>query len=262
MTPRKDVALVTGGTRGIGLGIAKALAARDFHVIITGVRDAEDARDALVAVRAQFSADDQRVKYIQSNVADACARAAMLAEIVEHFGQLDVLVNNAGIAPRVRADVLEASEESFDELVATNLKGPYFLTQAVANWMIRQQGVMPHARYIVNVGSVSATMASINRGEYCITKAGVAMATKLWATRLTAHGIAVYEVRPGVIDTDMTKGAKDKYDAMIKGDLFLEKRWGTPEDVGKVVAMLVTGNMPYAPGSVLNVDGGMTIPRL
>jgi 3-oxoacyl-[acyl-carrier protein] reductase len=262
MLPRKDVALVTGGTRGIGLGIAKELAARHFHVIITGLRNTEDAQDSLAAIQAQFSTPDQRVKYIQANVADASARAAMLAEVVEHFGRLDVLVNNAGIAPKVRADVLDASEESFDELIATNLKGPYFLTQAVANWMIEQQRMLPHARYIINVGSVSATMASINRGDYCITKAGVAMATKLWATRLTAHGIAVYEVRPGVIATDMTRGVKDKYDAMLQGDLFLEKRWGTPEDVGKVVAMLVTGNLPYAPGSVLKIDGGMTIPRL
>ena len=158
--------------------------------------------------------------------------------------------------PRVRADLLDAGEESFDELIATNLRGPYFLTQGAAAWMIRQ----PKApRFIINIGSVSATVASVNRGDYCISKAGIAMATKLWAVRLAEYGIAVYEVRPGIIETDMTEEVKGKYDALIEGGILLEKRWGTPEDVGAAVSALARGEIPYATGAVLVLDGGLTL---
>ncbi len=174
-----------------------------------------------------------------------------------------MLVNNAGIAPRVRADVLEASEESFDELIATNLKGPYFLTQSVANWMIRQKTADASYRgCIINVGSVSATVASVSRGDYCISKAGIGMATRLWAVRLAEFGIDVYEIRPGIIATDMTSTVKGKYDALFESGLLLEKRWGTPEDIGKAAAMLSRGELPYASGSVLTLDGGLTLQRL
>jgi NAD(P)-dependent dehydrogenase (short-subunit alcohol dehydrogenase family) len=175
-----------------------------------------------------------------------------------------VLVNNAGVAPDVRADVLDASEESFDRLISINLKGPYFLTQAVANWMIRQRkehGQDWHG-CIVNVSSVSATVASVNRGDYCIAKAGIAMATKLWAARLAEFGIGVYEVRPGIIATDMTAGVKEKYDRLIAGGLTVEPRWGEPEDVGRAVAVLARGELSYATGQVLLIDGGLTLPRL
>jgi NAD(P)-dependent dehydrogenase (short-subunit alcohol dehydrogenase family) len=256
------VALVSGGTRGIGKGIATSLVAAGFHVVITGVRAPEDAQQALDELRSGVKTPRQRVEYVRANVADPAARQYLLNKIRKSFARLDILVNNAGIAPRVRADILEASEESFDELIATNLKGPYFLTQAAANWMIQQQTEKSAPRYIVNISSVSATVASVNRGDYCIAKAGIAMATKLWASRLTEYGISVYEVRPGVIATDMAKGVKEKYDALLAGDLFLDKRWGTPEDVGKAVTTLVTGNLPYSPGAVLNIDGGMTIQRL
>jgi len=257
-----DVALVTGGTRGIGLGIAKSLVAKGMHVIVSGVRDAADAQGSLDELRSERKNSAQIIEYVQANVADADARQRMLDSIASTFGRLDVLVNNAGIAPKVRADILEASTESFDELISVNLKGPYFLTQSVANWMIRQQQSQQKNRYIINISSVSATVASINRGDYCIAKAGIGMATQLWATRLTEHGIAVYEVRPGIIETDMTKGVKGKYDSLIESGLLLEKRWGTPHDIGTVVAMLATGNLPYAPGAVLTLDGGMTLPRL
>jgi NAD(P)-dependent dehydrogenase (short-subunit alcohol dehydrogenase family) len=179
------------------------------------------------------------------------------------LGRLDVLVNNAGIAPRVRADLLEAGEASFDEVISTNLRGPYFLTQRAAAWMIRQRADDPSAqRSIINISSVSATVASVNRGDYCISKAGIAMATKLWAVRLAEYGIGVYEVRPGIIETDMTEGVKAKYDALIEGGILLEKRWGTPKDIGTAVSMLARGELPYATGAVLVLDGGLTLARL
>jgi NAD(P)-dependent dehydrogenase (short-subunit alcohol dehydrogenase family) len=256
------VALVTGGTRGIGLGIAKKLASTGFNVVITGRRNQEEAQSALTEVRDKFGNEDLQVHYYQADVAKPSDRQSLLAGIESKFGRLDVLVNNAGIAPKIRADILEASEESFDELITTNLKGPYFLTQAVANWMVRQQEKAETYRCIINISSVSATVASVNRGDYCIAKAGIAMATMLWAARLTQFGIGVYEIRPGIIETDMTKSVKDKYDALIEGDLLLEKRWGTPDDIGTAVAMLANGDLPYSPGAVLTMDGGLTIPRL
>ena len=262
VTNTSKVALVTGGTRGIGLGIARRLAAKGFNLVITGRRVADDAEASVGELMTCTISKTQRVEYLRADVSSASERTAMLSAIKERFGRLDVLVNNAGIAPRVRADILEATEESFDELMSTNLKGPYFLTQAVAKWMVQQQKLLREQRCIINVSSVSATVASINRGDYCISKAGIAMATMLWASRLTEFGIGVYEVRPGVIATDMTAGVKSKYDTLMKGDLLLEKRWGTADDVGAAVAMLAVGDLSYAPGAVLILDGGLTLPRL
>ena len=190
-------------------------------------------------------------------------RERLLAKVRERLGRLHVLVNNAGVAPAVRADILEAGEESFDRVLSVNLKGPYFLTQSVARWMAEQkESDEDYAGCVVNVTSISATVASPSRGEYCVSKAGLAMASQLWAVRLAEHGIPVYEVRPGIIDTDMTAGVREKYDALIRAGLVPERRWGTPEDVGRVVAALAAGEMPYATGAVLVVDGGLTLPRL
>jgi NAD(P)-dependent dehydrogenase (short-subunit alcohol dehydrogenase family) len=186
----------------------------------------------------------------------------MLDEIETEFGRLNILINNAGIAPRERKDILEASEESFAELIQTNLQGPYFLTQAVANRMIKQSRENDFSGCIVNISSISAVVASVNRGEYCISKAGISMATQLFATRLAEFGIPVYEVRPGIIKTDMTAGVTEKYDRLIGEGLTLQKRWGTPEDVGNAVLALVSGLMPYSTGQVIMVDGGMTVRRL
>jgi NAD(P)-dependent dehydrogenase (short-subunit alcohol dehydrogenase family) len=187
----------------------------------------------------------------------------MLSEIRDRFGSLNVLVNNAGVAPQVRADILEASEESFERVMRINLQGPYFLTQSVANWMIRQRGAdASFEGCVVNISSISATVASPNRGEYCISKAGVSMASKLWAVRLGEYDIPVYEVRPGVIRTDMTSTVQTKYDKLFAQGLAVQARWGMPEDVGKIVAALVRGDMPYATGQVITVDGGLTLPRL
>ena len=257
--PHNKVALVTGGTRGIGFGIALKLAEAGFSVAMSGRRPAEEVKPALDQIRQHAA----RSIYVPADVSSTVDRQHLLMTIELKLGRLDVLVNNAGIAPRVRADLLEATEESFDELISTNLRGPYFLTQSVAAWMIRQYGTDPLApRSIINVSSVSATVASINRGDYCISKAGVAMATKLWAVRLAEYGIGVYEVRPGIIQTDMTEGVKGKYDALIEGGLLLDKRWGTPSDIGAAVAMLARGDLPYATGSVLVLDGGLTMARL
>jgi 3-oxoacyl-[acyl-carrier protein] reductase len=251
----RRVTLVTGGTRGIGLGIAVKLAEAGFTVAITGRRPAEEVQPAL----AQLMEFNPGSIYIQADVASTADRQRLLQTVESQLGGLDVLVNNAGIAPRVRADLLEAGEESFDELIGTNLRGPYFLTQSVASWMIRHPAA---DRSIINIGSISATVASVNRGDYCIAKAGIAMATKLWAVRLAEHGIAVYEVRPGIIETDMTAGVKGKYDALIESGILLQKRWGTPEDIGTAVSMLARGQLPYATGAVLVLDGGLTMARL
>ena len=255
MPSNEKVALVTGGTRGIGLGVALKLAEAGFTLVITGRRPADQVQPAL----QQLKQNSPRSLYVQADVASSAERQQLLETIEAQLGRLDVLVNNAGIAPRVRADVLEAGEESFDELIATNLRGPYFLTQRVASWMIRQRR---QGQSIINISSVSATVASVNRGDYCISKAGIAMATKLWAVRLAEYGIGVYEVRPGIIETDMTEGVKGKYDALIEGGLLLERRWGTPEDVGTAVSMLARGEVPYATGAVLVLDGGLTLARL
>ncbi len=253
------VALVTGGYRGIGLGIATALANDGHDVVITGRRDRSEACSSLEAL----TRNGRQVEYVQADVSVTADRHRLVNFIDKRFGRIDVLVNNAGIAPSVRADIMEATEESFDELISVNLKGPYFLTQLVAPWMVRQrQAESAYRGCIINVSSCSATVASVNRGDYCISKAGVAMATRLWTVRLAEYGIDVYEIRPGIIQTDMTSGVKAKYDALISGGLLLEKRWGTPADIGRAAAMLARGDLPYASGSVLNLDGGLTIERL
>jgi NAD(P)-dependent dehydrogenase (short-subunit alcohol dehydrogenase family) len=255
----RRVALITGGSRGIGRGIASELATSGFDLAINGRRELAD----VAGVVAELESAGIDALYVQGDVAELVDHARMLDRIRERFGRLDVLVNNAGVAPDVRADLLEARPESFDRLISINLRGPYFLTQSVARWMAEQRKEDASFRgCIVNVSSVSATVVSINRGDYCISKAGVAMATQLWAARLAEFGIDVYEVRPGVIATDMTAGVKEKYDALIGNGLTLEKRWGTSADVGKAVAVLARGELPYATGQVLHIDGGMTIQRL
>ncbi len=256
---KEMLAVITGGSRGIGFGVAQALAEAKYNILITGRRPHPEAEEALSRLRAHKI----EAVYVQSDVSLASDRRALVDEARSRFGRIDLLVNNAGIAPRVRNDILEATEESFDELISVNTKGPYFLTQAIAKWMIEQhQQAESYRGCIINISSVSATVASVNRGEYCISKAGVAMATRLWAVRLAEFGIDVYEVRPGIILTGMTGALKPKYDQMIASGLLLEKRWGTPQDVGRAVAMLARGDLPYASGSVLTLDGGLTLSRL
>jgi len=255
----KRVALVTGGTRGIGFGVAQNLARDRFDLAVCGVRNEESVREVLATLR-KLGAD---VLYVAADIGDAAARQQLVDAIQRRFGCLHVLVNNAGVAPKVRADILEATEESFESVLKINLQGPYFLTQSIANWMIQQKKTEPTWQgCIVNISSISATVASVNRGDYCISKAGVAMATQLWASRLGEFDLPVYEVRPGVIKTDMTSGVTAKYDKLLADGLAIQRRWGTPEDVGKTVAMLARGDLPYSTGQVIMVDGGMAVQRL
>jgi 3-oxoacyl-[acyl-carrier protein] reductase len=255
----RRAALVTGGTRGIGLGIARALARRGLDLAVNGVREAGGVASIVDDLRSTGVA----VHYVQADVGSGEDRERLLAEVRERLGRLHVLVNNAGVAPTVRADLLDTEEESFDRLMRINLKGPFFLTQAAARWMLEQkQADADYTGCIVNVTSVSATVASPNRGEYCMSKAGLAMMSQLWSVRLAEAGIPVYEVRPGIIRTGMTAGVAARYDALIADGLVPEKRWGTPEDVGRAVAALATGEVPYATGAVLVIDGGLTLPRL
>lgn len=250
------IALVTGGTRGIGLGIARALARDGWRLALCGVRAEGELADLL----ASF---DGKADYFQADVGSAADRARLVAAIDERYGAVHALVNNAGRAPRVRADLLVASEESFEELIRINLQGPYFLTQAIARQMLARRATDQNFQAsIVFVTSVSAEMASIARGEYCVSKAGLAMATRLFSVRLAPEGIPVYEVRPGIIATDMTAVVKEIYDARIADGLVPEKRWGQPEDVGRAVAALLRGDIPYATGTVVHVDGGLAVPRL
>ena len=252
-------ALITGAGRGIGHGIALCLAREGVNVAIMDVLPEE-----AVAENLQRLADEgAEVLFCRGDVTSAEDRAQVLSDVEARFGGLNVLVNNAGVAPKVRADILEAGEESYDWVMGINLKGPYFLTQAAANWMIRQQ--QADAAFdgcIVNVSSISATVASPSRGEYCLSKAGVSMATRLWAVRLGEFGIPVYEVRPGVIRTDMTAVVTEKYDKLIAEGLCLQKRWGLPEDIGRTVAMMVRGDIAYSTGQVIMVDGGLDVSRL
>lgn len=258
-TSQKPVAFITGGSRGIGLGCAKQLAALGFNIAINGMRDESAISEPINALKAT-GAD---VLYCQGDIGSSEARSSMLAKIKAHFGKLNVLVNNAGVAPKERKDILEASEDSFDYVVDTNVKGPYFLTQAAANWMIEQKATDTDAFFaIINVGSISATVVSVNRGEYCVSKAGIAMMSQLFAARLGEYGIPVYEIRPGVIKTDMTSGVTSKYDALIEDGLCVTKRWGFPEDIGKAVGSLATAQFPYSTGQVIMIDGGLTMPRL
>ena len=261
MTTLRPIVIVTGGTRGIGLGIARALAADGWDLAIGGVRAPNDVTDVVTELRSCGG----RVHYVQGDIADPRDRRRLVDDVIATLGTPSALVNNAGRAARVRSDLLEATEDSFEELLRTNLQGPYFLTQAVANAMIagrKARGSAPTRAGIVFITSVSAEMVSPNRGEYCVSKAGLAMAARLFAVRLAEHGIPVYEVRPGIIATDMTAAVKDKYDQRIADGLIPDARWGTAEDVGGAVAALLRGDVKYATGSVLHVDGGLSIPRL
>jgi NAD(P)-dependent dehydrogenase (short-subunit alcohol dehydrogenase family) len=252
----RRVALITGGARGIGQGIARELAAAGWRLMLNGLRPEEEVREAVESVRALGT----EVAYCAGDVALGEDRQRLVQETLQRFGRLHALINNAGITSPGRKDLLDADEESFDRVVAVNLKGPYFLTQLAARAMISQRDADPGFRgTIIFVSSISGEFVSINRGDYCLTKSAIGMATKLWAARLAEFGIDVYEVRPGVIRSDMTAGVTEKYDRLIAEGLTLERRWGEPEDVGRAIRALVSGDIPYATGQVLKIDGGMTI---
>lgn len=256
---RGRVAIVTGGTRGIGAGIARALARDGWRLALCGLRPADEVSEVLERLRT----DGADVLYHRLDISRAPDHASFLAAVRDRWGAIDALVNNAGRAPRVRTDVLEASEASFDEVLRTNLYGPYFLTQLVARTFVEERAEGgARSKAIVFVTSVSAALASTHRGEYCVSKAGLAMAAQLFAARLAEYDIPVYDVRPGIIATDMTAPVRDGYDERIAAGLVPMRRWGTPDDVGRVVAALLRGDLPYSTGSVITVDGGLSIPRL
>ena len=258
------VILVTGASRGLGRGVALQLAAEGCSVAINYVGNRPAAEETAVLCRKASASKRQKFAPIQADIARREDRARLVAEVLRAFGRIDALVNNAGIAPRVRADLTDATEESFDELVGTNLKGPYFLTQAVARYWLKEkpEAALSGGFKVIFVTSVSAETASVDRGDYCISKAGLAMAAQLWAVRLAADNIQVVEVRPGVMATDMTAGVKGKYDRLLAGGLVPQNRWGTAGDVGLAVGAIIAGRLPFSTGSVIHVDGGAHIRRL
>jgi 3-oxoacyl-[acyl-carrier protein] reductase len=255
----RPAALVTGGSRGIGLAVSRMLCEKGYDVAVNGVRDESQVQDVLDDLKSIGT----NVIYCRGDVGDSEHRKLMVTQLKSSFGRLNVLVNNAGVAPKERLDPLEATEESYDRVMRINLKGPYFLTQAIANWMVHQKKEdNEYGGTIVNIGSISATIVSVNRGEYCISKAGFAMHNKIWAVRLGEYDIPVYEIRPGVIKTDMTSKVQEKYDKLIADGLNVQPRWGYPEDVAQAVDALVNGKFPFSTGDVFMVDGGISIQRL
>jgi len=248
--------LMTGGARGIGAGIVQKLTEAGHNIAFCGRKPVAEFADPTSKIEAETGV---KARYYQCDVSVPEDRERLLASFEADFGLPDVLVNNAGVAPLVRSDLLDMSMESFERVLRINLEGPFFLTQAVAKKIAANTDGKFHC--IVNIGSVSADYASVNRGEYCLSKAGVAMATKLWAARLAELGIAVYEIQPGIIKSDMTACVTEKYDKLIEGGLTLQKRWGFPEDIGKAVAALVAGSLAYSTGQVIRVDGGLSVLR-
>jgi 3-oxoacyl-[acyl-carrier protein] reductase len=251
-------ALITGGSRGIGFGIAECLAKIGFDLAINGQRTENECIANLEKLRSY----GVKVIYCQGNVGDADGRKAILNKVKTEFGYLNLFVSNAGVAPLVREDILISKEESFDRLIDINLKGVYFLTQSIANWMIDLKTQNPdfEANIVIN-SSISSTTAGNSRGEYCVSKAGLSMVAQLFAVRLGEFDIPVFEVRPGIIKTDMTSVVADKYEQLLQEGLAVQKRWGTPEDVGKVVAAIAQNSFAYSTGQVFVVDGGLTLGR-
>ena len=255
----KQVAIVTGAGRGIGRGIALALAERGWAVVINYRGNAEAA--AATAALVEQAGGEALV--VQANIAEADDRARLVQQTVERFGRIDLLVNNAGMGPRQRLSVLETSEASYDEVMEVNLKGPFFLTQQVAKQMLAQDADSAVTTpKIINISSISAYTSSPNRGEYCISKAGMGMMTALFADALADAGINVYEIRPGVIRTDMTSAVSEKYDKLIAAGLTPIRRWGEPDDVARAVVAIAEGYLPFSTGEVINVDGGFHLQRL
>lgn len=249
--------LVTGGARGIGRGISLYLAKKGFTVAAVGTRDEASVSDFL----AELKSFGENNSYIQGDISDHDDRIRIVDTFYERYGRLDVLVNNAGVAPKVRADLLEMSEESFDRVLGVNLRGAFFLTQYAAGKMINDAPTEA-PRMIITTTSISAETSSTNRGEYCISKAGLSMMVKLFADKLAPYGINSYELRPGIIETDMTAGVKSKYESLIDGGLLPIARMGQPEDIAKIVYALAEGLFAYTTGGVINVDGGFTLSRL
>jgi 3-oxoacyl-[acyl-carrier protein] reductase len=260
----RPVVLVTGSSRGLGRGIAVCCARAGFDIAIHFAGNESAAQETVRLCQSAATNQNQQFLPFQANIGIASDRLRLFDQLLSRFSRLDALVNNAGMAPRVRADITETSEESYDEVMGVNLKGPYFLSQLAARHWLKHpnQSLLPAGYKLLFITSISADTASINRGEYCLSKAGLAMAAQLWATRLANDGVQVFEIRPGIMETDMTAGVKDKYDKLISEGLVPQKRWGTPEDVGLAVESILKGAFPFSTGQVISVDGGFHLKRL
>lgn len=264
------VALITGASRGIGRGIALELAALGYDLVVHFASNAAAAAETAQACQSRAQAQGRAIRVLthQADLSIKNDRCELVNFARRSFPHLDLLVNNAGIAPAVRADLLDTTEASLDRLFAVNVKGPLFLTQQIARWMIASAPATTPAQpggtrpQIVFISSISAYTASSNRADYCVSKAGLSMLTPLFAARLAEHGIRVFEIRPGIIATDMTAPVKQKYDQLLASGLTPLPRWGTPEDVGRAVAAIAQGSYPYSTGEVFNVDGGFHLRRL
>ena len=262
----RPVAIVTGASRGIGKGIAKELASLGYDLVINHfdfTTEGQPDESRAEQTQKEIKKLGAKCESLRGDVGSAEDRNSLVALAKSKFDRCDILVNNAGVAPLKRMDILEVSEASFDRVMGINLKGPYFLTQLVANWMIEQKKSHPEQAYrIINTGSISAYTSSPARGEYCVSKAGISMMTMLYADRLAEYGIGVFEIRPGIIETDMTSVVKDKYDKLIAEGLTPIKRWGQPEDIAKAVGAIAEGRLDFSTGQVINVDGGFHLRRL
>ncbi len=262
---QSPLALVTGASRGIGRGIALALARAGYNVAVNFASNRNAAAECQQLCQAAAPpGSGASFDTFPGDISAASGREQLLNAVIDRFGWIDLLVNNAGVAPTERKDLLEATEESFDRLISINLRAPFFLTQALANfWLagLAKNAARPRPK-IITISSISAYTASIHRGDYCVSKAGLSMMTQLFAVRLAGEGIGVYEIRPGVVETDMTGPVKEQYDRLIAGGLTPIGRWGTPEDVGRAVVAIAQDQFPFSTGEVFNVDGGFHIRRL
>lgn len=261
---KTPVVLVTGASRGLGRGIACHLAGHGISVAINYVKNRDKALETVRLCESASINKAQSFFPVQADISRREEREQLLLTTLEKMGRIDALVNNAGIAPGVRADIMEAGEESFQEVMAVNLQGPYFLTQGVVRyWQIKKpEPLLVNGFKIIFVTSISAETVSLNRGEYCISKAGLAMAAQLWALRLAGLGIQVFELRPGLMKTDMIRGVRKKYDTLIADGLVPERRWGTEDDLGQAVTTIILGNLPFATGSVIHIDGGLHLREI
>ena len=258
------VALITGGSRGLGRGIACQLAKLGFSIAMNYATHESAAQEAALLCRQSRISRDQRFVPIKADIGSSEERVRLFKETLRRLGRIDAVVNNAGIGPRVRVDMTETSLESFYEVLRVNLEGPFFLTQQVARYWLNEKPApaLPQGFKVIFISSVSANTASLNRSEYCISKAGLAMVSQLWALRLAKEGIQVFELRPGMMETDLTRAVKDKYDRLIAEGLVPQARWGRPEDVGLAVGAILTGSFPYSTGEIIYLDGGFHLRKL
>jgi 3-oxoacyl-[acyl-carrier protein] reductase len=264
MSKTLPVVLITGASRGLGRGIALRVAELECSIAVNYTRNEIAANETIELCRKRQVHTGQRFVALRADISSGAQREQLFERTIQEFGRIDALVNNAGIAPKVRVDITAMTEQSFDEVLATNLRGPHFLTQRVTTYWLngKVQSLLPGGLSIIFVSSVSAEMVSLNRGEYCVSKAGLSMVAKLWAARLAGDGIHVFDLRPGVMTSDMTTSVKQKYDAMLAEGIVPQKRWGEADDVGQAVKAILNGHFPFSTGSVINIDGGLTIPRL